>query len=1022
MVYQDDEMTAHFINIKFFLSTLLCLMVICNASITTFGQNTSTRGSTEEANTHKTNGTQYALVVGISKYHNIAPLLYADDDAQSFRDFLVDTKMASEANIHMLIDSTATRSRFYAEIKKIMDKLKENDRVIIYFAGHGDVDNDIDAGFLLGYNCEATPYAASDAIDIAMLERYVDAITKKKVKVLLISDACRSGKLTGGAHGAELTLTALSSRFKNTVKILSCGPGELSEEKNFRDGGHGIFTYYLLQALYGLCDEDNNNVITKKEVDKYLRDKVSSATGNRQNPIIEGSANEVISDVIPELKQAMLAKVQHSEKENNKPLAKRTVAEKNTAGVSAPDSLLIKKFYTQLRDGKLNSPAEDNAYATFEMAKKTITSTEVINAMKYDLAAALEDDVQPLLNRLTRGEFQETPYKLYDSASQKLELIKNHLLTKEDYRYNDIVALQIYFNQAGISTDEALKDLLVADSLHPNTAYINCEIGRYYTRKSIPDSVRAFRYFRKAISLAPTWPFPHLMEGLLYLELEMHSNAKKSFEKALSLKPDFKFALINLGVVFNRLKEYNKEISYYRQASEIAKPNTIVLYNNIGLYWKSEGVYDSALYYYKKGYSIDTMNIANLAGIINSFIKLNKKDSGRVYLSRIENARPMTIEDYTAMGDGFYDYGQYDKAIQYYNQAIKIKPTAYAYNNVGNSYEKLNKKSHALPYYNLALANDPNNFFAMKALAKYFQAQQQTDSANFYIKMMEGLHNDDATSLQYIAEVYLNEDNYDKSLEYNFKALAKKPNAYIYNNIGLAYEKTGRDDEAKKYYLLAVQKDPDFSVPIKNLAIWYYQHALYDSAAFYYKILLAINTSAENYNSLAEVFYMKSKFDSAILYYHQAVALDKSRPHYFVNLGHSYFYSGKIAESIQFYEKALSTDSSYTVVYPKLALAYFTTHKYQQSIVFYNKFLSRDTSEQRVVYYVISVANCKIGKPGEALTAFENSLQSGYRDLFSLSNDFNLDCIRTLPAYKKLVEAYFKKEEIEKYPKLFERR
>src|SRR5437868_14382162 len=111
-----------------------------------------------------------------------------------------------------------------------------------------------------------------------MLKRYINAITKKNVKVILISDACRSGKLTGGAHGAELTLTTLSSRFKNTVKILSCGPGELSEERKFRDGGHGVFTYYLLQALYGLCDDDNNNIVTKKEIDKYLRDKVAKAT------------------------------------------------------------------------------------------------------------------------------------------------------------------------------------------------------------------------------------------------------------------------------------------------------------------------------------------------------------------------------------------------------------------------------------------------------------------------------------------------------------------------------------------------------------------------------------------------------------------------------------------------------------------------------------------------------------------------------------------------------------------------
>ncbi|HEX4876840.1 MAG TPA: hypothetical protein VFV31_09235, partial [Chitinophagaceae bacterium] len=38
-------------------------------------------------------GPTYALIVGISNYKNISQLNYADDDAESFRDFLLDTKI-----------------------------------------------------------------------------------------------------------------------------------------------------------------------------------------------------------------------------------------------------------------------------------------------------------------------------------------------------------------------------------------------------------------------------------------------------------------------------------------------------------------------------------------------------------------------------------------------------------------------------------------------------------------------------------------------------------------------------------------------------------------------------------------------------------------------------------------------------------------------------------------------------------------------------------------------------------------
>ena len=1067
-----------------------------------------------------------------------------------------------------------------------MDKLKENDRVIIYFAGHGDVDNDIDAGFLLGFNCEATPYAASDAIDISMLERYVDAITKKNVKVILISDACRSGKLTGGAHGAELTLTALSSRFKNTIKILSCGPGELSEETNFRGGGHGVFTYYLLQALYGMCDEDNNNVITKKEIDKYLRDKVGKATNDRQNPIIEGNANEVILDVIPEFKLAMIAKSQNIT--DKKTVATRSFSEKKITGLSYNDSLLIKKFYTQVRDGKLNIPEGDNAYETFLSAKKSFSNTDLVNSMKYDLAASLEDDVQPLLNRFTRGEFQEYPYDLFEIANKKLDIIKSDLIMPDDYRYNDIKALQIFFSRAGYYNDISLKELLQADSILPNTAYINCEIARCYAKGLTPDTATAFKYFRKSIRLAPTWPFPHFVAGLLYLDLNMYDQAKSALEKSLSIKSDFKLGLINLGVVYSRLKDHEKEFSYYQKALAIEKPENAVLFSDVALYWKNKEVYDSALYYYRKGYKVDAYNIFNLGGLIKCFIKLKQKDSASFYIKKIKYLTPVTDDDYRDVADAYLDDGNYDEAIINYNKAIALRPSPYLYNNLGVVLEKVQKEVEARKYYKMALTLDPQYSISMNNLAilydkqkqfdsglyyyrkqyafdpkdisnissmiSNFLSQKQKDSALFYLKMMESMNTNDALNLRRIGDAYLDVPDYENAISYYFKALAIKPGAEIYNNLGLAYdyqdkyddakkyyklaltadrdyqtsinnlsalynklkqydsalyytrrqfnitpkdiysmsamakmflklkqkdsalayitmmEKANKNDiaelkaianiyldvpdyekalryyfqaltimpgpdiynniglvyddqnkydDAKKYYLSAVKLTPDYSISISNLGRLYYKTNVYDSSAFYYQILVRTEPTAINYNSLADAYYSMTEYDSAIVYYQKAIALDASHSNYYVNLGSSYYFLGKNAESVPYFEKALAMDSSYNTVYPKLAYGYMIEKKYDNAINYYNKILSRDTTGQAIYHYNIACARSIQHKQGDALIAFDRSLKTGYLDLQHLNEDTDLDNIRSTPAFKKIIETYFKKEEIEKYPKLF---
>lgn len=1049
-------MITHFINIKNgFLFKPLCLIIFFAVNTITFGQSNpnSVRGVTDDE-TAKAIGNQYALVVGVSKYHNIQTLLYADDDAVSFKDFLIDTKLVPEANIHTLIDSTATRSRFYAEIKKIMDKLKENDRVIIYFAGHGDVDNDIDAGFLLGYNCEATPYAASDAIDISMLERYVDAITKKNVKVILISDACRSGKLTGGVHGAELTLTALSSRFKNTIKILSCGPGELSEETNFRGGGHGVFTYYLLEALYGLADEDNNNQVTKKELDKFLKDKVAHATGDRQNPIIEGNANEVILDVTPELKQAILAKTKVEG--DTKSVAKRSFSQKNYTSLSSDDSMLVKKFYTQLRDGKLNTPEGDNAYEIFLAAKKNIKNDDLVNAMKYDLAAGLEDDVQPLINRFTRGEFQDYPYTLFRVANKKLKIINSELITPDDYRYNEIKTLQIFFTNAGHHGDSTLKQLLIADSILPNTAYINCEIARSYADKVIPDTASAFKYFKRTLQIAPTWPFPYLIEGLLYMDLNMNHEAIAAFEKALSLKSDFKLALINLGVVYSRFKDDEKEISYYNKALQIEKPENVIMFANLGMHYRTRGAYDSAMYYYKKGYATDPDDIFNLSGMIKCFNRINQKDSAVFYLEKLKNTNAVSYDDYKDIGDAYLDMKEFEHAIASYKKALEIKPTAYGYNNIGFAYNMMQKTDEAKKYYRLSfnlqpdfslasknlgilyntnkqydsaiyffkkiIAGNPTDIASTNLLISAFLNAKQKDSALYYLKKLENTRIDNAEYLREIGDFYFVLQNYQKAINYYTTALTINPSPDLYNNLAYAYEIEKKFDEAKKYFLKAIYMNPNHLASLANMADLYYGFATYDSAIIYLKRLLPLVKSTEKvYNLIGTSFLNSRHYDSAAVYFNYVLSKDSLNKNTYINAGHSYFLNEKYLQAIPFYEKALKLDSVYTNAIPRLAYCYLIQKKYDKSILLYQRAIATDSviDNSANYYYNIACAMSLQSKKEEALNYLENSLKAGYADIKHLEEDEDLNNIRALAAFKKIIETYFKKEEIEKYPKLF---
>src|SRR5688572_17639625 len=63
-----------------------------------------------------------ALVVGISSYPHLGRLLYADDDANLFADYLVNEKICDKKDVTLLIDSVATKANFFKELRKLLDK------------------------------------------------------------------------------------------------------------------------------------------------------------------------------------------------------------------------------------------------------------------------------------------------------------------------------------------------------------------------------------------------------------------------------------------------------------------------------------------------------------------------------------------------------------------------------------------------------------------------------------------------------------------------------------------------------------------------------------------------------------------------------------------------------------------------------------------------------------------------------------------------------------------------------------
>ena len=230
----------------------------------------------------------YALVVGISNYENLpatAQLHYPGRDAQSIYTTLISEQGGEfpASHVHMLTDSQATLANVLHEMDTWLPSVTApDDRVLIYFAGHGFISGG--KGYLAPYDIDLHNIAAT-AIPMETLGQLVGTKIKGKWKVLL-TDACHSGAITPETDPKQLNQLLLDVH-QSIFSLTASRDREQSFESAEWGGGHGIFTYYVVQGLQGAADANSDGVVTADELAEYVHTNVRQATGSRQNPTSE---------------------------------------------------------------------------------------------------------------------------------------------------------------------------------------------------------------------------------------------------------------------------------------------------------------------------------------------------------------------------------------------------------------------------------------------------------------------------------------------------------------------------------------------------------------------------------------------------------------------------------------------------------------------------------------------------------------------------------------------------------------
>ena len=87
----------------------------------------------------------YAVVIGVAKYEKLAPeddLTFPESDADAIRQVLISKQGGAfpDANVKLLVGRDATLQNIRAALEEwLPSQVQEQDRALVYFAGHGFV-------------------------------------------------------------------------------------------------------------------------------------------------------------------------------------------------------------------------------------------------------------------------------------------------------------------------------------------------------------------------------------------------------------------------------------------------------------------------------------------------------------------------------------------------------------------------------------------------------------------------------------------------------------------------------------------------------------------------------------------------------------------------------------------------------------------------------------------------------------------------------------------------------------------
>ena len=865
--------------ITFFVTSITAQQPVPNSnsgkglsSLSTFNQQLST--------------SSYAVVVGISDYQDpaIPDLRFADKDAEAFANYLRSKAGGSLDADHLkvLVNSQATMAQLANVLDWLMENAKEGDQAIIYFSGHGDVEKKTltQPGFLLCWDAPARVYMAGGAFNLRDIQEIISTLSiQNKAKVIVITDACHSGTLAGSSvGGSQATAANLAKQFANEIKIMSCQPNEYSIEGEQWGGGRGAFSYNLVNALYGLADNNNDLFVTLQEAGRYLEDHVTAEVAPvSQVPMIIGNRTDRLATIDP----ALLASIKSGKTNQMAMLSSidsRGLEEMILSSVDTSVRELYQLFNKALKGKIFLEPKGKCADAYYEKLTQEPKLERLHSTMKRNYAAALQEDAQQVLNEWLKTNENQS-MEAITSGSNALMLRKvftekvrsfprcleraAELLGSKHYMYANLKSRKYFFEGY----------LLANSNKNPNT-----ELGE-----------KSLTLFRQSLEWQAEQPQVYLqisqVFGFNFLQLDSMEHYAR---RAIQIYPNWVKPFTAAAYRLSNLKQFDRAMPFLAQASRIDSNSTDVL----------------------NAWGVFNVGKKNLAEGEKQFKKAIAMDS-------------TNISAWNNLGSLYFNTRRYAEAKPVLKKAIAMDSTnVVVWNNLGVLYLYTGRYAEAEPVFKKAIAMDSTAAPVWQNLGFSYIRTRRYAIAEQVLKQAMDLDSTISIGWNSLGLLYTETHRYTEAEVVFKKSLAlDSTNVVVWKNLGSLYKNNGRYGEAELVYNKAIALDSMLADSWYSLGSLYFKNLQYAEAQLVFKKAIALDsTKVYAWNDLGVAYLNTGRYTEAEPVLKKAIALDSTFANPRKHLGMVYFKTNRTDEARQSFLKAKALNSNYAG--PLLGMAY----------------------------------------------------------------------------------------------------